>query len=281
MNYRDILGSTRKRLEAAGIPDASFEARQLVCAAAALTPEKLALSYAEEFFSGERLDAMLSRRLRLEPLQYIIGKWEFFGMDFFVGSGVLVPRQDTELIVELALEFAGKMTAPAVFADLCSGSGCIAAAFEKNSGSVKSLYAIEKSPEAFEYLKKNIALHSSRITPVLADVTLAETAAALPLCDIITCNPPYLTSENMEKLQSEVRYEPKTALYGGNGGLELYKSISAVWHDRLADNGVIIFEYGIGQETAVSEILAENGYADIRLHRDLTGRNRAVSASPI
>lgn len=220
----------------------------------------------------DKLNVAVKKRSQGEPLQYLLGKWEFYGMPFFVGKGVLIPRQDTETIVDAALESAKDNF---VCVDLCSGSGCIAAALKKNKPDM-SIYAVELSDDACCYFEKNMELNKTDVTLIKGDVCDKEILNKIPQCDLIVSNPPYLTKYDMEHLQNEVRYEPETALYGGDDGLDMYRKITNLWKDKLNHGGTLIYEIGIGQEREVGKIMLENGFYDIIGKKDLNGIVRAV-----
>ena len=199
---------------------------------------------------------MLSRRLSGEPLQYLLGEWEFYGFPFKVGEGVLIPRQDTETLVELAMEHLGR---DSLCADLCAGSGCIGIALSRLTGC--AVHSFELSEKAFGYLRGNIALNgvSQMVVPVLADVLSEEAAAAAPMYDAVVSNPPYLTPADMRHLQREVSFEPEMALYGGEDGLDFYRGLLKLWTPKLKKGGLFAVEIGMGQETDVIRIFEENG----------------------
>lgn len=225
--------------------------------------------------SIELIQHMLEKRKNGFPLQYILGEWEFYGLPFKVGNGVLIPRQDTETLVELVLDYAGEKRGMKI-ADLCSGSGCIAVAVEKNLDN-PDVCAIENSPEAFQYLMENIRLNNSNVNAVQGDVLDKTLADSFESLDIVVSNPPYLTSKDMEQLQTEVSFEPQSALYGGSDGLLFYKNISRIWHDTLKSRGVLAFEIGIGQENDVKNILESNNFYNVSFKRDLNGIIRTVA----
>lgn len=233
-----------------------------------------------ELSPGElkRLDDMLSRRLNSEPLQYILGKWEFYGLEFFVGEGVLIPRQDTETLVDTALKLLKAVRLPKI-ADLCSGSGCIAVALEKELEKAENqgdIAAVEKHDEAKKYLEKNLRLHNSKVRLFVGDVLDEKTADEYSNFDMIVSNPPYLTSQDMKNLQKEVRFEPKEALFGDDDGLLFYKGISRIWRKALKPGGYIVFEIGFEQAKDVSDILLVCGYSDVAVVKDLCGKDRVV-----
>lgn len=224
------------------------------------------------------LDSMLERRVNGEPLQYILGEWEFFGLPFIVGEGVLIPRQDTETLVEQILNIchSNGLTSPRI-ADLCSGSGCIAITLKKNLPDAE-IYAVELSEKAVPYLRKNAELNSSDIHIINENVLVETTACLLQNLDIVVCNPPYLTEDDMNCLQTEVTFEPPLALFGGTDGLDFYRRITEVWKGSLKDNGFLAYEFGLDQHDAVSSILRDNGFNNIQLSRDTAGIIRTAAA---
>lgn len=222
----------------------------------------------------EQLRQLASRRLEGEPLQYLLGEWEFYGLTLKVGPGVLIPRPDTETLVEAGLSYLKGRTGCRVL-DLCAGTGCVGLAVERSAKNISALYALEKEEAAFFYLKENLAAYESRIMPLHQD-GLAPGPEADRL-DLILCNPPYLTGEDMESLQTEVRYEPPSALDGGEDGLDFYRRLTAVWKDRLVPGGLLAYEIGMGQQEDVSQILTREGLEQIHWKEDLSGIVRVVA----
>lgn len=259
MIIRDLQREMMYKLADIGVENTRFEMEQLLEKAglsrlrlltdpSGNVPEKVERAALE----------MLGRRVSGYPLQYILGEWEFFGLPFEVGEGVLIPRQDTEALVERVRDILLERAPEEHYtADLCAGSGCIGIALAKLCGA--RVKCIELSEAAFGYLKQNITLNGveDRVTAVLADV-LDESSADGEF-DLIVSNPPYLDDTDMKNLQSEVAHEPKMALYGGADGLEFYRKMIAVWTKRLKRGGAFAVEIGMGQERGVIEIFAENG----------------------
>lgn len=250
---------TVKRIEAAllnaSIESASFEARQM----------------AKEIELGNLTEVeMLKRRLSGEPLQYILGEWEFFGLPFLVGPGVLIPRADTEIAVEQALGLL-KNKPNARVLDICAGSGCIGIAIAKNTDAIVSF--LEKSEDAIEYLKKNLELNG-----VNAKIYNADALKEPPLddrFDLIISNPPYIKTADLSSLQKEVQFEPSMALDGGEDGLVFYREIAKNYKPLIASGGSLVFEIGFDEADDVSEILEKEGYKDIKTVRDY-GKNQRV-----
>ena len=222
--------------------------------------------------TGGNIDALVSRRTGGEPLQYILGEWEFYGYPFKVGPGVLIPRQETELLVDLAKEHK-----PVAVYDLCAGSGCVGISAARETGC--KIIAMEISAEAIAYLKQNISLNnvSDKVSVVKGDVLK-------PICkfgksDMILVNPPYLTKAEMGALQKEVAFEPEKALYGGEDGLDFYRKIFNVWGDSLKKGGVFAAETGAEQAETVSGIMRDTGlFEEPLVKKDYSGAERVVCA---
>lgn len=225
-----------------------------------------------------RIRGLTAERAKGYPLQYLLGKWEFYGLDFYVGEGVLIPRPDTETLVDQIIDICreNKLTAPVII-DLCSGSGCIAIALEKHLPSAE-VHAVEISEKALGYLRKNKELNSSGIYIHEGDVLRNSTAEALPQADIIVSNPPYLTAQDMKELEKEVTCEPALALFGGNDGLGFYRAITAVWRKHIKTGGFIAFEFGMGQHGDVENILLNGGFDNVAFRKDGAGIIRTAAA---
>lgn len=233
--------------------------------------EPSALSFSNKEVDPKELDKIINRRKKGEPLQYILGKWWFYEGEFYVGKGVLIPRQDTETLVDTALEFMDVKDNLEV-ADLCAGTGAIGISIALKRPNAK-VTAVEKYSKAFSFLEKNIELNKcENVKPVKADVL----KRSFGLYDIIASNPPYITRLDMRSLSKEVKREPKTALFGGEEGLHFYKTITKVWKPSLKKGGKLIFEIGIGQAEAVEEILKNEGFVDITVIKDLGGVQRVI-----
>lgn len=259
---RDLFNEARKALSS------DFEARQL-CRFVFGEPDGDASDDEKARFSE-----LLKRRKDGEPLQYILGEWEFYGHRFFVGEGVLIPRQDTETIVDAAIEHSSENP---VIIDLCSGSGCIGITLSKELSHPR-VFLAERSEKALSYLNRNIELNGADVTAVKCDVLDEKSLSLFPMADMIVCNPPYLTKYDMSVLQREVTFEPEDALFGGDDGLDFYRGVSALWKQKLKPRGTIIYEIGAGQENDVGQILKENGFENITYRKDLCEIIRAVIA---
>lgn len=231
--------------------------------------------------SDEEYTAFISlaeRRTSGEPLQYILGEWEFMGKPFLVGDGVLIPRPETEMIAEKALEFLKNKKSPVVF-DLCAGSGCIGVTVASERKDSK-VYLLEKSDKAFEYLERNVALNKAdNAFPLKGDLFESFTDMAKFKPDLILSNPPYIESGVISSLQKEVQREPHMALDGGEDGLDFYRALSGEWINLINDGGMIIIECGEGQADDICKIFLENPRVKkAEGYKDLSGNDRMVTA---
>ena len=216
---------------------------------------------------------MCERRCEGAPLQYLLGEWEFYGLPFAVGRGVLVPRPETELLVDVALELMQGLPDPEVL-DVCSGSGCVAIAVSHRLPTA-AVTAVELAGPAFGYLLKNIHLNHSTVRAVQAD--LAEYTHAKSL-DLLLSNPPYIPTKAIAALQPEVHFEPRTALDGGADGLDFYRSIARLYAPQIKPGGWVCLEVGFDQSEQVKEILTRSGFGEVRIKEDLAKIPRVVCA---
>lgn len=257
----------RTILEQSGNPSAVFETDQIM--KWVLKLDRLILAPDGEINpqKAEKAINAAMRRAKGEPLQYILGEWDFYGFTFHVGEGVLIPRPETELLAEKAVsglkEIAENDSRVGTVIDLCTGSGCIPIALAKTTGAV--CCGIDISEKALEYFNENIILNETedKVTAFLGNVIEPdrELLDRLPeKCDIITANPPYLTAREMETLQKEVRHEPEIALFGGSDGLDFYRVIFGIWKERLSEKGEFIVETGDGQAEAVKSLMEKEGF---------------------
>ncbi len=251
------------------IDEAEFKALCLACGALGIP------NNAYRFHLHDAVDetvvAEYTRRASSgEPIQYILGKWDFYESEFAVGKGVLIPRPETEELVTLALQCAAGIQ-PRIIVDLCAGSGCIGVSLAKKLPGC-TVYCIEKSTAALTYLKRN-AEGIPNVIVVQADI--AE-PIDLPPADIIISNPPYIKSALLPTLQSEVRFEPDMALDGGDDGLMFYRIINELWYPKLKQDGVLLLEIGDDQADAMKEVL--NHFTEVTVYRDMYGKHRMVKA---
>lgn len=278
MTIKTMIQQATNELLASGVEAAATEARFLVESLCALDRKQM-LVHSNMILTDDEVasvESAVRKRGTGYPLQYLIGRWEFYGLPFEVGEGVLIPRPDTETLVDEALAVMEPIAKPAV-ADLCSGSGCIAVAIAKKRPDCRVM-AVEVSEEAYPYLEKNIALNQTgNVAPVKADVLGGISLSMAGAFDVIVSNPPYIKTDDMEKLQREVLFEPSVALDGHRDGLYFYREITRRWKQCLKPGGVLLYEVGYNQADEVSAILLQNGFEDIQQKNDLNGIARAVS----
>ncbi len=256
-------------------------ARNLLCQATGLSQEKLIASmesYASEEVC-EKLSDAVSRIQFGEPLAYVLGEWEFYGLRLHVDKNVLIPRDDTCAVTDLAINRALFMEQNPRILDLCTGSGCIGLAIANRLKDARVTLA-DISREALAVAKKNITENklSGHVSCVVADA-MAAPLAFLGKFDMIVSNPPYITTAEMGELPASVKnYEPHLALHGGDDGLDFYRSIAKNYAQALKPGGYLCFEFGMGQGDSVCAILTDNGYTILERTRDYNNRERAVIA---
>lgn len=251
----------------------AFEAEELIKSILGISKTDIVLNQIEiDELSQKKLKSAVEKRLSGYPLQYIVGEWDFFGRSYKVGEGVLIPRSDTEALCEVAIDYSKDKSSLRIL-DLCSGSGCIAItlSFECKAGEV---IAVEKEEKAYFYLQENIKNLNAKVKAVRGDV-LSDSFSFEPF-DIIVSNPPYLTKEDMESLQKEVTFEPRSALFGDSDGLLFYREITKKFKGLLKKGGLLAFEIGINQAPDVSDILLSNGFTRVYNKPDLNGVQRVI-----
>lgn len=260
---------------------ASLLARNLLCHVTGKSHQQL-ISDMEQYGSQAVCDGMneLVSRIRSgEPLAYVLGQWDFYGLTLHVNNHVLIPRDDTCAVTEMAIKKALFLDASPRILDLCTGSGCIGIAVAHRVKDARVTLA-DISKEALAVAKKNISVQklSARVSCVSADA-LGKPAAFLGKFDMIISNPPYVTGEEMDALPESVKnFEPHLALYGGEDGLDFYRAISKNYADALKPGGYLCFEFGMDQGDDVCRILQSNGYTILERSSDYNGRERAVLA---
>ncbi len=266
MNGRQKAAEIAAVLKKAGVYDPGYEAGEIIREVCGAHPLQVMEITPEQCRRAEEITA---ERIKGRPLQYIFGKWEFYGYEFFVGEGVLIPRPETELLVDIAVKNLNKNS---VMLDLCSGTGCIPIACAMETGC--KAYAVELYDKAFSYLEKNIAHNKADVTAVRGDALDNSHLEGVQF-DAIFSNPPYLTGEEMENLQPEVKHEPETALYGGEDGLDFYRKLFVLWKPRLKNGGIFAVEVGDAQGGQVKKLMEEAGFT-AEVITDLQGIGRVV-----
>ena len=254
ITWRELLNRGKSVLQEKIIDDAEFDAYQLILSFFDGSSTEYTLhssdSVSEEI--NESYMKLIDRRCSGEPLQYILGKWDFYDSSFFVGKGVLIPRPETEELVELCIELVRKNHFSVVY-DLCTGSGCIGISIAKACPDVEC-YLFELYDDAFYYAEKNLQESGLSNVTLIKHNVLEAFDGDIPIADIIVSNPPYIESDEIPLLQNEVLKEPLTALDGGRDGLDFYRVFYEKWSDRLKPEGYFAFECAENQTGKISEL---------------------------
>ena len=277
--YNDIYLRARNALRESGIESYNLEARLLVATAAGKTTQEL-LRDLPLYTTAEMADkvaALTERRIKGEPVAYITGAWEFYGLPMIITTDVLIPRMDTELLVDTAKELLNGRKMDARILDLCCGSGCITCAVGHELPATR-LVAVDISANALEICRRNIAANrlSSRAICMQADAT-SSPPMSMGQFDMILSNPPYIRSADLKKLDRSVRdYEPSWALDGGKDGLRFYKAIIKYWKALIRPGGYLLFEVGEGQGESVKEMMLTGGFRSVGSKLDTLGVERVI-----
>ena len=303
MTFRELLQEGRRRLEAAGIEEAENDARLLLldtyridwCSLVSVYEMRVPVNppmppvsackvvprrISHETEAGGTYLSVIDRRAAHVPLQYLTHEQNFCGADMYVDERVLIPRQDTEVLVAAALDLAAMLDGAPALLDLCTGSGCIPIALSR-LGDFGSITASDLSADALEVAKMNAEQNGAEIRFVQSDLFEAfrKKAEAAERFDLITCNPPYIRSGDMAGLQPEVRdNEPAMALDGGEDGLDFYRRLAEEAGQFLNPSGCVCFEIGFDQAADVSALLENAGFQEVRVLKDLAGLDRVVTA---
>lgn len=277
--YNELYLNTRRLLKEAGVNQAQLEARELLCLASGKAREQFMrdLSLYAPDHVERRFRELLDRRLAGEPVAYILGEWEFYSLTLDVSRDVLIPRPDTETLVDRGILAVRDLPEGAWVLDLCAGSGCVGLAVASKCPQVKVILA-EWSEDALRVCRQNIRRCALEGQVSQARVNALEAPPRLfQDFDVILCNPPYIPTGDLEGLDPSVReYEPWIALDGGVDGLDFYRAIAERWRCALRSGGRLIFEVGFDQAPAVEYIMARQGYTNIDTVQDLGGHWRVV-----
>ncbi len=260
------------RLQQAGIENAEWDAALLLEHFCAADPTTLRF-HADRDYTSEALEAAVAKREARYPLQYLLGEWHFYRQTYEVSPDCLIPRSDTEILVEAAVL---RLPKGACFADLCTGSGCIAVSVLAERQDTRAL-AVDKFPNALEMARRNAARQgvSERAEFLCADV-LSSVCASEKSLDAILSNPPYIPTSDLDSLAKEVSAEPRAALDGGEDGLLFYRGILQKYAACLAPQGFFLFEVGFDQADAVAELGKEAGFSVAEILKDYGGNQRVV-----
>lgn len=278
ITYNNLYLDIRRQLRSADTGDPTLEAREIICFSTGKTREQLTRD-GMLYMSPEqerRTRQLVERHLKGEPVAYLIGEWEFYGLPLDISSDVLIPRPDTEVLAEAAIDYCKTLGGSRVL-DLCAGSGCVGLAVAAHVLSARVVLA-DVSEAALRICRQNIRRNnlSSRVEQVEADA-LQKPASNLGEFQCIVSNPPYIPTGDIQGLDASVRdYEPHLALDGGEDGLRFYRAILEDWTSLLSPGGRLCFEVGIGQADSVLRLMRTAGYGSIEIVRDLHGISRVV-----
>lgn len=269
MILSEALSALTKALRPIANTEAALEARLILAHILSIPAGMLPLRSGEAMSAAqeEQLSEILSRRLKHEPLQYIVGEWDFMGLPFYVRQGALIPRPDTEILAENAIALARERHYSTAL-DMCCGTGCIGISLAKLGG--LQVTASDISPFCIALTKENAARNGVQLHALTGSYFEPVTGAY----DLIVCNPPYIRASDFGALQQEVRYEPRLALYGGEDGLDAYRILAAQYRKYLREGGAMLLEVGIGQTADVAELLG----TDTEFFYDYGGVARVVCA---
>ncbi len=272
MKIREVLKNGIFELNRYDIQEAKLKAEILLEYELKLSNEKLICLLEEEISSKQmrNFDKNLQKLIQGMPVQYITNCQNFYGLDLYVDKNVLIPQPDTEILVEEVIKIAKKMSEKPRILDVCTGSGAIAIALDKN---IKAeIVASDISPKALEIAKKNAMAQKAKIKLVESDMFDKIEGKF----DVIVSNPPYIRTEIIKQLSAEVKNEPVLALDGGKDGLEFYRILTEKSREYLKNNGVLAVEIGYDQKEQVIEIFQKSGFCQVDCKKDFGGNNRVV-----
>ena len=278
ITYNNLYMDIRQQLRTAGVQASTLEARELVCFASGKTRQQLQRDgqlYVPPAVE-EQARALVRRHLAGEPVAYLIGEWEFYGLPLDIDRQVLIPRADTETLVDCALPFLRGQAGSRVL-DLCAGSGCVGLAVASQVADCRVTLG-DISEGALRICRQNIRRNdlSDRVAPLQVNA-MAAPPRQLGTYDCILCNPPYIPTGDIAGLDVSVRdFEPHDALDGGEDGLDFYRAVSSLWREALRTGGMLFFEVGIGQADDVLRIMRAQGFGDIEIVPDTAGIPRVV-----
>ena len=277
--YNTLYLDARRALKAAGAGNPQMEARELLGFAADKTREQLLrdMSLYASDAAEKRFGELMARRLKGEPVAYLIGEWSFYGVELDISPEVLVPRDDTEVLATKAIERVQAIEGQTRVLDLCAGSGCVGLAIAKNCPDAQVMLA-DIDEGALRVCRQNIRRNglSGRAVACAADA-LQKPPAALWDFDVIAANPPYIPTADIDTLDDSVRlFEPRIALDGGEDGLDFYRAITDKWVSSLRLGGWLLCEVGIRQAGEVEKLFAKAGLRDIQTYQDTAGIWRVV-----
>ena len=276
-SYRKLFAKAFDLLKSSGIENVEYDIKAILTDTFGVDLNKFILDMDNEFEPDKDLEAKylsrIEKRKEHVPLQYIINKQNFYGLDFYVDESVLIPRYDTENIVDRIVKDCKENKCLSVL-DLCTGSGCIAVSLKKSG--FEKVYAADISDKALAVAKHNAKLNNADIIFLQSD--LYENFPKEIRFDIIVSNPPYISTDEIARIEKQVRdFEPKLALDGGRDGLDFYKKIINLSKNFLNNKGRLYLEIGYDQSKDVVDLAKKEGYDNIVIIKDLSGRDRGIS----
>ncbi len=278
MKLLESFNNTVKKLTEAGAESPAFDASELV---SHVIQSRFSPRLFEDRELTENEEALLcrltERRAAGEPLQYILGRWEFYGFPFKVGKGVLIPRDDTEVALRASFEHLDKIEKPRIL-DLCAGSGTLSVTLKKLYPQAE-VTAVEISEDAFFYLKENAKLNEADIKMIRGDIFEVYQSFENQSFDLIISNPPYLTTEELISMQKELYFEPRLALDGGDDGCDFYRRIIPLYKHKLKSGGQLIFELDGAEAEYTAKLLEGENFRNIVILDDLGGIHRAIKGT--
>lgn len=267
--YNNLYLDARRALKAAGSDNAQLEAQELLCFAAEKSRQELLrdLSLYASPAAEQRFQALMKRRLAGEPVAYLVGEWDFYGLTLDISPDVLVPRDDTEVLARQAIERVQSFPGEVKVLDLCAGSGCVGLAIAKNCPGARVLLG-DVSEGALRICRQNTRRNNLTAQVSACQVNaLEKPSAALWAFDVIASNPPYIPTGDLAGLEV-AKFEPRLALDGGADGLDFYRAITEKWVSALRPGGWLLCEVGIGQVGKVEELFLRCGLRDIQSYQD-------------
>ena len=270
ITYNDLYLEVRRQLRESGVEASTLEARELVCFGTGKNREELTRD-SRLYASPEReaqVRRLVERRMAGEPVAYLIGEWEFYGLPLDISQDVLIPRADTEVLAEQAIAYIQTLGECRVL-DLCAGSGCVGLAIASQAPQARVVLG-EIDDSALKICRQNIRRNSlsARVTPIQMDAR-EKPARSLGEFQCIISNPPYIPTGDIAGLEPSVRdYEPHMALDGGADGMDFYRAITEQWKEALAPGGRLYFEVGIGQADPVLRLMRSQGFGDLQIIKD-------------